>query len=105
MLSLRRRWWLVLAVAIVAIAGAADHIYRCTGAPLTREEATVRAEQRMERYRKSFNVREKLNLVETTFDDYSKAWLFTYTGIHCSVIIVVDRCRGDDVGSTNACTG
>jgi hypothetical protein len=105
LLPLRRLWWLLLIPAIVAIAGGADYIYRCTGAPLTREEAIVRAEQRLDRYRRSFNVHEKLNLVETSFDQDTKAWLFTYTGLHCSVIIVVDRCHGDDVGSTNACTG
>lgn len=107
MLPVKRLSWMV-ALAILLIAGLAltlDHFNRCNGQPLSKEEATVRAADQLERYKNSFKIDEAMPLEESKFDPDTKAWLFTYTGRHCSVIIIVDRCHGDEVGGTNACKG
>lgn len=93
------------AVAIVATALAADYGSRCLRAPLDRSEAITRADSVLARYRQSFGVREDMPLKDASFDPDTKAWLVTYEGPRCAVIIIADRCHGDEVGSTNACTG
>ena len=107
MLPMRRAGWIMLAgvFVIAAIAIAADHFYRCSAQPLSREEASNRGVQQLERYKKSFQIHEDMRLEEARFDQDTKAWLLTYAGKRCSVIIIVDRCHGDEVGGTNACAG
>jgi hypothetical protein len=101
------RAWIVLGIVAVAVAVAlvAEHGFRCWRSPLTREEAVARGQVRLDRFSKTFNVKEPLTLTEATLESEKNTWLLTYTGLRCKVIIMVDRCNGDDVGSVNACGG
>jgi hypothetical protein len=99
----RKRWILALVGLIIAGALGADYGMRCWRPPLSKEEAIERANARLARYTKSFDVKETLQMTEATFERDTGAWLVTFVGPKCRVIIIADRCRGDDVGSTNAC--
>lgn len=96
--------WLVLIVALVAIGIAVDYWRRCHGPPLLREEALQRAQLRLESFMKSFNVPGEFpRLVDETFESDTNAWLLTYENESCKVIVIVDRCHGDDIGGATAC--
>jgi hypothetical protein len=98
--------WVIAAVAFaVMLAAAADYGFRCYGAPLSRDEAVVRAEDQVERFKKSFNITEAMTLSTITFEHDSKTWLASFAGPKCKVVIVVDRCHGDSAESSNACGG
>lgn len=104
--TVKRTHWVLIAVALaVAMALGADYGFRCHGSPLSRDEALARANARLEHFSKSFNVKEAMTLSDATFEADTKGWLVTFTGPKCKVIIIVDRCHGDDVGSTNGCSG
>ncbi|HWH40126.1 MAG TPA: hypothetical protein VNU21_09830 [Usitatibacter sp.] len=93
---------LALLVAVATL-GAADYGYRCLRSPLERNEAIARANVVLIRYKASFDVKEAMHMTDMSFDVSSNAWLVTFAGPTCAVIIIADRCHGDEVGSTNAC--
>jgi hypothetical protein len=103
--KINARVWIVLAIVAVAVVLLAEHGLRCWRSPLTREEAVARGKIRLDRFARTFNVNESLTLSEATFESDRNAWLLTYTGLRCKMIIIVDRCNGDDVGGVNACGG
>jgi len=94
--------------AVVAIIGSVfvvDHFVRCNGKPLTRDEAFRRANAKLQRFSEKFVVGDTPpGLVEERYDDKQKAWMFTFRGRACEIIILVDRCHGTDIGGTNGCS-
>jgi hypothetical protein len=103
--KIRRFWWLIGAVIVLLAGLVGEHGLRCWRAPLTREEAIARGQARLDTFAKTFNIREPLVLSDATLEADKNAWLVTYNGARCKVIIIVDRCQGDDVGSFNNCGG
>jgi hypothetical protein len=99
------RWVIGMVLLIFTIALGADYGYRCLRPPLTKEEAIARAKVRLARYSQSSDMKEAMTLSDVTFQPNNKVWLVTFVGQKCKVILIVDRCHGDDVGSTNACAG
>ena len=98
------RWLVVLAIALVAVGVAVDYWRRCRQPPLPREEALHRAHVRLERFAKSFNVPGRLpELVDEQFEKDTNMWLLTYKNDFYKVIVIVDRCHGDDIGGATSC--
>ena len=93
----------LIIAAVIAIAATGDYVHRCMAPPLSREEASERALARLEKFKKSFGVREVFTLTESSFDKQSSAWIFSFTSKDCTVMIVTDRCHGDDIGGLTAC--
>ena len=63
-----------------------------------------RGQLRLDRFVRSFKVRGDLpRLDEAIFEDDTRSWLLIYKGDGCMVMIIVDRCHGDDIGGTTAC--
>jgi len=92
-----------LTVIATAVVLGAQHYFHCHSGPVPEEEAQSRAKARVEKFKKSFGITEQLTLSERHFDPASSSWLFTFSGNACSVIITVDACHGDEVGSSSAC--
>lgn len=108
--ALRRRKgsvWITLSGSLVLtflIADAADNWNRCYSAPLSRAEAIERAHTRFERFAQSYSLPSPLpTLVDAEFEADSNSWLVTFRGNDCEVIVITDRCRGDDIGGTTKC--
>jgi hypothetical protein len=88
-------------VGTVVVVGAAlfvDYWAKCHGAPLSRDEALQRAKARAERFTKSHRTHPVPEAVKMEFDRKSNVWLVTFEGTDCEIIIITDRCHGDDVG-------
>ena len=93
---------LTLVVGVLALA--IDYARKCHGRPLSRQEAVSRGQARLERFIKSHRVTGDLpSLAEEQYEQDAKTWLLTYVSKTCKVIVMVDRCHGDDVGSSTAC--
>lgn len=98
-------WWIQdghagsHAGARVARSGAA----RCSAAALTREEAVQRAESRIGKFSASLGFHERFSQPSARFDDDSKSWIVTFRSPECMVMLVVDRCKRDDLGGTTDC--
>jgi hypothetical protein len=102
--ALRRYRWFVLILAVAAIAICADYARRCYGPPLSREEALHRGQLRLERFIKTHKVPGELPvLVSEQYEQDTRTWLLSYESKGCKVIVMVDRCHGDDIGGTSAC--
>jgi hypothetical protein len=99
------RWIIGFLLLAVALALGADYGFRCLSSPLTRDEAIARAKVRLDRYSRTYNVKEAMTFSDATFQDDKNLWLVTFVGPKCKVILIIDRCHGDEVGSTNACMG
>jgi hypothetical protein len=96
--------WIVLALIVGVLILAIDYARKCHGPPLSRQEAVSRGQARLERFIKTFHVSGDLPvLLEEQYEQDSKTWLLTYGSKTCKVIVTVDRCHGDDVGSSTAC--
>ncbi len=112
---------LVPAVLILAAAGATwwlhgDHAVSapvaravglrapgCSAAQLTRDEAVHRAEERLGKFSASLGLHERFAEPSARFDDDSKSWIVTFRNPECMVMMVVDRCKRDDLGGTTDC--
>jgi hypothetical protein len=98
--------WIVGVVLLgVAVALGADYRFRCLRPPLTRDEALARANVWLERYGKTFEPKGTMKLSEAIFEADTNVWLVTFKGPTCELILIVDRCHGDEAGSTTACGG
>jgi hypothetical protein len=97
----RGRWFaaVVLAGATLGSLAFLDYWARCHGTPLSREEALRRAEARVSRYAKSFHIPGSLPpMTSMDFDASTNAWLVTFKNDTCQIIVISDRCHGDDIG-------
>ena len=96
---------LFVALAIIGSVFVVDHVVRCNGKPLTRDEALQRASAKLKRFSQKFVVGDATpELVEEHYDDKQKVWMFTFRGKACEIIILADRCHGTDIGGTNGCS-
>ena len=99
------RWFAVL-IGIVLAAVAVDWAMRCHGSPLARDEAIVRAKARVEKFKHSHGTGlvESLEMRDIVFEADSGSWRATFVGSNCEVAVIVDRCRGDDIGGATGCS-
>ncbi len=96
--------WIVLTLVVGLLALAIEYARKCYGPPLSRQEAVSRGQARLERFIRTHRVTGDLPvLAEEQYEQDTKTWLLTYVGKTCKVIVMVDRCHGDDVGSSTAC--
>jgi len=100
-----KTWWAVgSAAALISLVALVSSYMRCHAPPLARDEALARGSVVRDRFLREF----KLNgptptLMKIEREPDSAAWLLTYKSESCSLIVVVDRCHGDEVGSASAC--
>lgn len=63
-----------------------------------------RADLRLERFAKSHAMHGALpKFKETQFEADTNSWLVTYKNNECDVIVITDRCHGDDIGAASGC--
>jgi hypothetical protein len=94
----------VVAVSFVAVGLYAEHLVRCSGAPLTREQALRQAATRLQTFTKSFDTGNAVpSLVGEQFDNSVGTWIFTYSSPICTISVLVNKCEGADVGGSTGC--
>jgi len=95
-----------MVIALVFAVFVADHLFRCHGKPLSREEALERANAKLQRFARKFVVGDTLpKLVEEQYDPQKEEWIFSFDNSTCSIIIIADRCHGTDIGgASKGCT-
>ena len=97
--------WILAVVLIIAGAIVTDWWRRCHGEPLTREEAVSRATERVKRFSQSHKAGDISYAVrEIAYEYDSKSWRITFGDHDCIVVVIVDRCHGDDIGGTTRCS-
>jgi len=92
---------LLLAAAMVLLLFwlIADHVYRCHGEPLQREEAFERAAARLYSLSCWYDLKDApAHIVGEQYEQDTKTWMFTFQNGDCTVSIIADRCQGTDVG-------
>jgi hypothetical protein len=97
------RWRITLTIIGLGVAGLfIDHFWRCSGIPLTREEALRRATTQLKYLNRKNTLGDKLPaLIEERYDSTQQTWIFTFRHGDCTVDIVTDRCHGTDVGGVS----
>ena len=100
-----RKWlWLVSVISIAVAVVATDYWRRCHGPTLTKVEAVDRAQKQLTRFLTSHHVHEAtFSVVDAQFESDTNSWLITYKSSTCSVIVITDRCHGDEIGAASEC--
>ena len=89
----------LIVIALVPAVLFADHFRRCSGMPLSREEALRRATVRLQHLSRHFELGNPLPaLVEEQYDSKQQTWIFTFRSNTCEFDIIADRCHGTDIG-------
>jgi len=101
--SLNWKWRTGLIVIGLCLLGLlADHFRRCSGIPLSREEALRRATAQLKYINRKNTLGPTLPpLAEEQYDPKQQTWIFTFRNGACTVDIVADRCHGTDVGGVS----
>ena len=94
--------WAVMALAVVAlIAGTLviDHLFRCYGPPLSREEALRRATAHLRYFSRQHMTGGTVPVLsEEQYDPAKKTWVFTFRNANCEIAMIADRCQGTEIG-------
>jgi hypothetical protein len=86
-------------IALLAAVLLGDHLIRCYGKPLGREEALRRANAQLQFYHRTHELGDTLPaLVEERYDREEKEWTFRFRSSTCTVDIIADRCHGTEIG-------
>jgi hypothetical protein len=89
----------LIVIALVAAVLFADHFRRCSGIPLSREEALRRAIVRLQYLSRHFELGDPPPaLVEEQYDSKQQTWIFSFRSNTCEVEVIADRCHGTDIG-------
>lgn len=100
-LSLRWRKTLII-IGLGAASLFVSHFWRCSGIPLSREEALRRATTQLNYLNRKHTLGETLPvLVEEQYDRKQQTWTFTFRSGACTVEILADRCHGTDLGGVS----
>jgi hypothetical protein len=92
----------ILGASAVAVL-TADHLFRCSGRPFSRDEARREPNAQLQYLAKYFVLGDAPpTLVEEEYDPYAKTWMLTFRSADCEVIVIADRCHGTDIGGVNA---
>jgi len=96
-------WRIVLIVVGLGAMGlVADHFWRCSGRPLSREEALRRATAQLNYVNRKNTLGPTLPaLAGEQYDPKQQTWIFTFRSGSCTVDIIADRCHGTDVGGVS----
>lgn len=100
MRMLKSKWlWIIGGIlAFVIVALTIEYLITCyLRPPLNREEALQRSTRYLNEFSKDLRG-ETPSLFEEQYDAKRGEWMFTFSNSIFSVNIIVDRCRGADVG-------
>ena len=102
-MALSLKWRITLTIIGLGAASLlVDHFWRCSGIPLSREEALQRATAQLKYLNRKNTLGVTLPaLVEERYDPEQQTWIFTFRNSNCTVDIVADRCHGTDVGGVS----
>ena len=86
-------------IVVVAAILLVEHFWRCSGIPLSREEALRRASVRLQYLSRHFDLGEPPPaLVKEQYDPKQQTWIFSFRSPNCEVDVIADRCHGTDIG-------
>jgi hypothetical protein len=98
-------WWIDNhhAVSHAVAAPVRSAASSCSAAPLTRDQAIQRAQARLGKFSASLGFHERFTEPSARFDDDSQSWIVTFRSPECMVMMVVDRCKPNELGGTTDC--